>query len=72
MAKLYFVYLYSPAYDGARGVAVGLGTALPAGRSRVWFPVVLLEFFIDIILPDAASNRNEYQEYFLELKVAGL
>jgi len=34
-----------------------------------WFE---LEFFIDIILPialgpvlDSASNRNEYQEYFL-------
>jgi len=34
--------------------------------------VVLLEFFIDIILPDAATNRHEYQEYFLGLKVAGL
>jgi hypothetical protein len=37
-----------------------------------------LEFFIDIILPavlwpgvDSASNRNEYQEYFLEVKAAG-
>ena len=38
---------------------------LQAGRSRVRFPLVLLEFFIDIILPAAlwpsgrsASNRN--------------
>jgi hypothetical protein len=32
-----------------------------------------LEFFIDIILPgDSASNRNEYQEYFLGLKAAGV
>jgi hypothetical protein len=34
-----------------------------------------LEFFIDIIHPatgvDIASNRNEYQKYFLELKTAG-
>jgi hypothetical protein len=34
-----------------RGGAVGLGTALQAGRSRVWFPMVLLGFLIDIILP---------------------
>jgi hypothetical protein len=40
--------------------------------------MVSLEFFIDIILPAAiwpginsASNRNEYQEYFLGVKVAG-
>ena len=36
-----------------RGGAVGLGTALQLGRSRVRFPMVLLEFFIDIILPAA-------------------
>jgi len=37
-----------------------------------------LEFFIDIILPagltegvDSASNKNEYQEYFLGVKAAG-
>jgi hypothetical protein len=37
-----------------------------------------LEFFIDIILlahydpgVNLASNRNEYQEYFLGVKVAG-
>jgi len=40
--------------------------------------MVSLEFFIDIILPatiwpwvDSASNRNEYQEYFLGVKMAG-
>jgi hypothetical protein len=33
--------------------AVGLRTALKAGRSRVRFPMVSLEFFIDIILPAA-------------------
>ena len=36
---------------GGRGSAVGLGTALQTGRSRVRFPIVALEFFIDIILP---------------------
>ena len=40
----------------ARGGAVRWGTALQAGRSRVRFPMVSLEFFIDIILP--ASTRN--------------
>jgi hypothetical protein len=40
--------------------------------------MVSLEFFIDIILPaalrpwdDPASNINDYQEYFLEVKAAG-
>jgi len=37
--------------------------------------MVSLEFFIDIIHSatrvDLADNRNEYQEYFLELKAAG-
>jgi len=40
--------------------------------------MVSLEFFVDIILPttldsgvDSASNRNEYQEYFLGVKAAG-
>ena len=37
-------------YKGARGSAVGLDTALKAGRSRVRFPMLSLEFFIDIIL----------------------
>jgi hypothetical protein len=35
---------------GVRGGAVGLGTAVQAGRSRVRFPMVSLKFFIDIIL----------------------
>ena len=40
--------------------------------------MVSLEFLIDIILPaalwpwvDSASNRTEYQEYFLRVKTAG-
>jgi hypothetical protein len=37
----------------ARGGAVGWGTVLQAGRSRIRFPMVSLEFFIDIILPAA-------------------
>ena len=38
---------------GKRGGAVGWGTALHAGRSRVRFPMVSLEFFIDISHPAA-------------------
>jgi len=53
--------------------------SLKAGRLRVRFPIVSLEFFIDIILPpphygpgvDSASNRNQYQDYFLGVKAAG-
>jgi len=37
----------------ARGGAVGRGTAPQAGRSRARFPIVSLDFFIDIILPAA-------------------
>ena len=36
-----------------RGGAVGWGTALQAGRSRVRFPLVSLEIFINVILPAA-------------------
>ena len=37
----------------AAGGAVGFGTPLQAGRSRVRFPMVSLDFFVDIILPAA-------------------
>jgi hypothetical protein len=54
---------------GARGGAVGCGTALQAGRSRFRFPMVSLEYFIDIFLPPphfgsgvySTSSRNEDQ-----------
>ena len=36
---------------GAHGGAVGSDTALQVGSSRVRFPMVSLEFFINIILP---------------------
>ena len=58
-------------YGGARGGAVGCGTALQAGGLHVRFLMVSLEFFINIIRPhygpgvDSASNKNGYQEYFL-------
>jgi hypothetical protein len=37
----------------ARGGALGWGSALQARRSRVQFPMVSLDFFINIILPAA-------------------
>jgi len=50
-----------------------------ARRSWIRFPVVPIEFFIDMILPAAlwpwgrlASNRNEYHKYFLDVKAAGV
>ena len=70
----YFVWYFSQ----VRSTELHPHTALQAGGSRVRFPMVSLEFFIDTILRphygpgvDSASNRNEYQEYFLEVKVAG-
>ena len=72
--NLFLYYLHV----GARGGAVGWGTALQAGKSRVRLPMVSLNFFIDINLPAAlwpwsysASNRNEYQGCFLRVKAAG-
>jgi len=38
---------------GPRGGAVGWGTALQVGKSRVWIPMASLYFFFDIILPTA-------------------
>jgi hypothetical protein len=43
--------------QGFRGGAVGWGTALQAGRSRVRFPMLSLDFFIDIILPAALLQK---------------
>jgi len=48
------IYSYiSSIIAGARGGAVGWGTALQVGRPQVRFPMVSLEFFIDIIIPGA-------------------
>jgi len=46
-------WLFWWSFHTARGDAVGWGTALQAGRSRVRFLMVSLDFFIDIILPAA-------------------
>jgi hypothetical protein len=62
-------YVWSTAMGG------GWGSALQARGKRVRLLMVSLEFFIHIILPvtlwlwgNLASNRNEYQEYFLGIK----
>ena len=51
-------------------------TAVQAGRSRVRFPMRSLGCLSDLLLPAAlwpgvapASNRNDYQDYFLGVKV---
>ena len=46
---------------GARGGAVGWGTAPQAGRSRVRSPMVSLEFFVDIILWHTAGRLSLWQ-----------
>jgi hypothetical protein len=48
--KVSLFNLYSPYFYGVCSGAVEWGTALQAGRSQVQFPMVSLEFFIDIIL----------------------
>ena len=71
-------YLVNEFFIKFLGGAFGSGTALQAGRSRVRFPMVSLEFSLtQSFRPhygpgvDSMSNRNEYQEYFLGVKAAG-
>jgi hypothetical protein len=68
-------FIKSTVKHGARGGAICWGTALQVGRSRVWFPMVTLEFLIYLIHPTALWIwdwfRNKYQEYFLGVKTAG-
>jgi hypothetical protein len=49
LSVLHFINMHC----GARGGAVGCGTALQGRRSGVRFPMVSLEFFNNIILPAA-------------------
>ena len=56
----------------------GKGAALLVGRSRNRFPVVSLDFSVTCSFRpyhgpgvDSAPSENEYQEYFLGIKVAG-
>jgi len=57
--------------------AVGWGTALQDRRSRVQLSMMSLEFGIILLSTlwpcgHSASNRNEYHEYFLGIKAAGV
>jgi hypothetical protein len=60
-------------------VAQWLSAVLQIGRSLIRSQMVSVEFFIDIKFfrshygpgVDSASNRNEYQEYFMGVKAAG-
>jgi hypothetical protein len=47
------VHLHMCSVAISSGAIVGWGTALQAGGSRVRFPMMSLEFFMDIILPVA-------------------
>jgi len=69
--KTFLILLLYTVYK-ARDDSVGWGSALQAGRKQIRFPLVSLEFFVDVnFWPHygpwvySASNRNEYQEYFL-------
>jgi hypothetical protein len=64
--------------QGARGGAVGWGTALKARRSRVSIPDGVIGIFHwhnpsgrTMTGLDTACNGNEYKEYFLGVKAAG-
>ena len=81
MSFLYFSHfsLIVPFFMGT-AVAQWLKCVLQIGRSLVRSQLVSLEFFIDIKSfrshdghgVNSASNRNEYQEYFLGVKAAGV
>jgi len=80
------VYIFFPTYSvsfgplevGCRKTEVS-DSVLQIGKSLVRSQLVSSEFFIDIKSfrshygpgVDSASNRNEYQEYFLGVKAAG-
>jgi len=68
-----YVKCYYVSHDrlvGAGGGAVGWGTAQQAGRSRVRFPRVSLEFFFDIILLAALWPKG-YSASSWGVKAAG-
>jgi hypothetical protein len=56
-----FKYNFGTGYywHGACSGTGGWGTTLQAGRLWVWFPMVSLELFIDIILPATLLPRGQ-------------
>ena len=71
-SSLLYIQLHAKDKVKVKVISLSKCNALQAGRPRVRFPTVSLEFVIDIILPGrtmvlglTACNRNEYQEYFL-------
>ena len=64
--------MFTPTIRAVDDGSFGWDIALQAGMCRVRSPKFSLEFFIGVILPahddtgiDSASNRNEYQAYFM-------
>ena len=53
LSGFFFISFLFSFISPAHGGAVGSGTALQAGRSRVWYPMVSFELFSDIIHPAA-------------------
>ena len=66
---IYILCIYKYICGARGGVVVKALRYKPAGRGFDY--LCPLEFFSDIILPvDSASNRNEYQVYFMGVKAA--
>jgi hypothetical protein len=76
--NIYVILHILPINKEARGGAVGLGTVLHVGRSRVRFPIVSMEFLIAIILRlryslgvDSALTEMSIRNISWWVKVAG-
>jgi hypothetical protein len=76
-----FSILFSFVHSVHRGLGwrSGYCAALLFGRSRDLFPVVSLDFSVTYSFRphrgpgvDSAPSENEYQEYFLEVRAAGV
>ena len=76
---LHVCYLTTLPFSGGTAVAQWLRCCASNRKVAVSIPADVTGFFIDIKSfrshygpgVDSASNRNEYQEYFLGVKVAG-